>query len=194
MCRIFIDIDGTLAHFIPCDTLEKLYEEGYFRNLPPHENVVEMTRILMSYKDVEVFVLSAYLTDSKYALKEKNEWLDKYLPELDAEHRIFMPCGEDKSKYIPGGVRPTDVLFDDYTKNLKEWAVRARAVKLLNGINYSNRTWKGDRLTIERTGSALTDALYNITVLRQRYFDNPPQRKERPGKGILEWIDVTREE
>ena len=42
----------------------------------------------------------------------------------------------------------TDVLVDDYTKNLKEWPVFGdakfgRAVKLLNGINGNNGTWTG---------------------------------------------------
>ena len=42
--RLFIDMDGTLAKFQTVDTLEKLYEKGYFYNLPPNENVVEAIR------------------------------------------------------------------------------------------------------------------------------------------------------
>ena len=89
--RIFIDMDGTLAEFKTVDTLEKLYEPGYFSNLQPNSNVVNAVKLLIEKADVEVYVLSAYLTDSVYALDEKNKWLDRYLPELKKENRIFMP-------------------------------------------------------------------------------------------------------
>lgn len=71
--RIFIDMDGTLAEFRNVDTLEKLYEPGYFLNLQPNSNVVNAVKLLIEKADVEVYVLSAYLTDSAYALDEKNE-------------------------------------------------------------------------------------------------------------------------
>lgn len=101
--RLFVDIDGTLAVFKPVDTLETLYEKGYFLNLAPHENVVAAVKeIVTNHPEIEVNILSAYLTDSQYALQEKNEWLDRYLPEIDQTHRIFVPCGSDKKEGIGG--------------------------------------------------------------------------------------------
>lgn len=120
--RLFVDMDGTLAVFKPVDELETLYEEGYFKRLAPQRNVVEAVRkIIMEHPEIEVNILSAYLTDSEYALKEKNEWLDRYLPEINQDHRIFVACGADKKEGIRDGIRKTDFLLDDYTKNLNEW-------------------------------------------------------------------------
>lgn len=145
--RLFVDMDGTLAEFKPVDTLETLYEEGYFRSLKPQENVVEAVRSLHKEKNgIEVYILSSVLSDSPYALKEKNAWLDQYLPELDTEHRIFPACGQDKKDYIPGTPGKTDFLLDDYTKNLQLWDPPCVGIKLLNGINNTHGTWKGKKV------------------------------------------------
>jgi len=149
--RLFVDMDGTLAVFTPVDEMETLYQEGYFLNQKPHENVVEGIRLLMTeYKDIDVYILSSYLTDSKYALNEKNEWLDRYLPEIDPEHRIFVPYGKDKADWIEGGIDKYDYLLDDYTKNLVSWQESGSAVKLLNAINGSRGSWTGDKIRFDR--------------------------------------------
>ena len=77
-------MDGTLAEFKKVDTLEKLYEKGYFLNLEPNMNVVDAIRsIVTDHSEIEVYILSAVLSDSSYAVTEKNAWLDQYLPEID---------------------------------------------------------------------------------------------------------------
>ena len=142
--KLYVDMDGTLAVFKSCDTLEKLYEKGYFRNLPPQKAVLNAVKELCKNPDFEVYVLSAVLMDSEYALKEKNEWLDEYLPEVDASRRIFMPCGEDKKAYVD--LKEGDLLLDDYTKNLIDWEPPGTGVKLLNGINHTNESWRGNTI------------------------------------------------
>lgn len=162
--RLFVDMDGTLAVFKTVDTLETLYEQGYFMKLLPQMNVVEAVKLVMEhYKDeVEVFIMSAVLTDSEYALKEKNEWLDKYLPEINHDHRIFPPCGTDKKEYIPGGVKESDHLMDDYTHNLTLWQPPAKGIKLLNGINDTHGTWTGDKLDYRKNGAQLAKDIVSI--------------------------------
>ena len=146
--RLFVDMDGTVTVFRQVDTLETLYEQGYFLNLPPQMNAVDCIKYVMEHhkEDIEVFIMSAVLTDSRYALEEKNAWIDKYLPEIDKDHRIFPPCGVDKKEYIPGGVRKTDHLMDDYTHNLTLWQPPAKGIKLMNGINDTHGTWTGNKL------------------------------------------------
>lgn len=140
--RLFVDMDGTLAEFHPVDTLEVLYEKGYFENLPPNQNVVHaISSLIASQPELEVHILSAYLSDGPHALEEKKAWLDKYLPELPEDRRIFIPCGQDKKAYVPGGIRPTDCLLDDYSLNLHNWEPPAMGIKLLNGINGNHGTW-----------------------------------------------------
>lgn len=111
--RLFVDMDGTLAVFHPVDTLEKLYEQGYFLNLEPQMPVVNAIHEIIHQGKVEVYVMSSVMSDSAYAVDEKNTWLDKYLPEIDMEHRIFPPCGDNKLAYILEEIRPTDCLLDD---------------------------------------------------------------------------------
>ena len=158
--RLFVDMDGTLAEFNPTKKLADLYEEGYFKNLRPYQSVVDAVRyIIQNNPAVEVYVLSAYLTDSEYALAEKKEWLDQHLPELDSEHRLFCPCGSDKGAVVPGGIRHTDRLLDDYTHNLMLWSPPGIGLKLLNGINDTHKTWKGERISKEQTGKELAEAI-----------------------------------
>lgn len=176
--RLFVDMDGTLAEFKVVDTLEKLYEENYFLRLRPQQNVVDAVRdIVLHEPDIEVYTLSAVLSDSKYALPEKNAWLDIYLPEIDYEHRIYLPCGEDKSEHIKnnyGGISQTDFLLDDYSKNLHSWEPPARGIKLMNGINGKNGSWQSERISIEKSAMELSKCISNIMSGMESYRDNGP--------------------
>lgn len=160
--RLFVDMDGTLAEFKTVDTLETLYEKNYFINLKPNENVLGAIKQLIADNDFDVYILSAYLTDSRYALEEKNAWLDKYLPELPQEKRLFVPCGTDKSVAVPGLIRPDDYLLDDYTKNLSEWEPPARGIKLINGINHTNGTWQGDKIQFTHAPEELSSMISDV--------------------------------
>lgn len=146
--RLFLDMDGTLAEFHPVDTMETLYEQGYFAQLAPHENVVNGIKTFMKENpETEVFILSSVLTDSPYAQTEKNEWLDRYLSEIGMENRIFVPCGSAKNEFVPGGVRENDALLDDYSKNLHEWS--GKTLKLMNGINGTKGSFQGEKISAE---------------------------------------------
>lgn len=141
--RLFVDMDGTLAQWQNVEAMEMLYEKGYYHNLLPMEKVVEQIRSAIN-SGVEVYSLSSYLTDSEYALKEKNAWLDEYLPELQPENRIFVKYGDDKSKYIEGGITERDYLLDDYTPNLLLWEqAGGKGIKMLNDLNHTKKTWEG---------------------------------------------------
>lgn len=170
--RLFVDMDGTLAEFKTVDTLETLYEKDYFINLKPNENVLGAIKQLIADNDFDVYILSAYLTDSRYALEEKNAWLDKYLPELPQEKRLFVPCGTDKSVAVPGLIRPDDYLLDDYTKNLSEWEPPARGIKLINGINHTNGTWQGDKIQFTHAPEELSRMISDVMKGRAHFYED----------------------
>lgn len=170
--RLFVDMDGTLAEFKNVDTLEVLYEQGYFKNLKPQINVVDAIKEIINKNEVEVFILSAVLSDSKYALDEKNEWINKFLPEIDKDHRIFPPCGEDKKNYIPDHIRNNDFLLDDYTHNIMLWSPPTEGIKLLNGINHTRGTWKGSMLSFNKSSAELAKDISNIIFNDIKIRDN----------------------
>lgn len=143
--RIFVDMDGTLAKWNNVE-FEQLFEKGYYRNLEPDMEILnEVNNLIRQGEDV--YILSAYLTESDYAKNEKQEWVKQYLPELPEEKQIFVPYGTNKAKYLKEHYSPitnTDYLIDDYTKNLQEWKEYGGiGVKYLNGINHTRATWKG---------------------------------------------------
>ena len=145
--RLFVDMDGTLARFHDeVQYLERMYEPDFFTNLKPFLGAVETVREVMRvHPDWEVYILSAAIPgDPPGCEKQKNAWLDMHLPEIDRAHRLFPPIGADKSEVIPGGIKETDVLLDDYNKNLEEWRTAGGvAVKFVNNIN--DRALKGPR-------------------------------------------------
>lgn len=138
--KIFVDMDGTIARFYEADDcLEKMYEEGFFSGLRAYAKGVHFVKklILLGY---DVYILSACINTQ--CEKEKHIWLNKYLPEIDYKHRIFLPCGLNKAQYIINhgyNDARVNVLIDDYSRNLDEWneafGKHGIAIKAINEIN-----------------------------------------------------------
>ncbi|MFV0599258.1 MAG: 5' nucleotidase, NT5C type [Bacteroidales bacterium] len=153
MKRIYIDMDGTVAQWNPTASFEELHEKGYFENLKPINTMVRSLQELSQREDVELFILTSYLPESKYAKEEKKAWLDKNMPFIREENKIYVKYGNDKSTYVRGGVSENDYLIDDYTKNLEEWdRSGGSAIKVLNGINHTHGTWKGQKINAYEKG------------------------------------------
>jgi len=163
--RIFIDMDGTMVAWGRIDTPEDLLQKGYYRNLPPYENVVNAVKHLLA-DGVPVYSLSAYLTESKYALPEKKEWLEEFVPEIPVGRRLFCPCGAEKSDYIrqtTGYFNSGDFLLDDYSPNLHSWKKSGGVgIKLMNGINGTKGTWHGQKVARFLFGEDLADSILKI--------------------------------
>lgn len=156
MKRIFIDMDGTVADFYQeSDCLERMTEEGFFRNLRPMafaQDLQGMANVgLVDAKDM--YILSACV-DTTYCRDEKREWIAEYLPFIKEENILLMNVGENKAEYVEymlgRDLTKEDILFDDYTKNLNEWEwAGGLGVKALNGINGKSGNWQGRTVKVD---------------------------------------------
>ncbi|MBR5641442.1 MAG: hypothetical protein IKW92_04880 [Firmicutes bacterium] len=146
MTRIFFDMDGVLAEYRQVPE-EEYKRKGYFAELAPQPEALQALAALAEDPRYEVHTLSAVYADNPYAEGEKREWLRKNLPESALRNltSLFCFCGESKADAVPGGIRPTDILVDDYNGNLRDWAKQGVAIKMLNGINDKHRSWQGLR-------------------------------------------------
>ena len=119
--KIFYDIDNTLAIFSTKnqegESLERMFEKGFFLNLKPMEQIQEVLAGLM-YEGHEVYLLSACI-DSPYCKPEKKKWIEKYLPFIPEENIFLVPVGANKAEAIGNVTRA--ILVDDYKKNLEQW-------------------------------------------------------------------------
>lgn len=171
--RIFIDMDGTLARFHDeVSYLERMFEKGFFKGLKPFENAVEAVKQLAGNTDIEVYILSAAVDgEPPYCKVEKNKWLDSFLSQIDCEHRIFTKVGVDKTAAIPNGIQSTDVLWDDYNKNLEEWEnAGGIAVKCKNNINHKGMVgslWTGLLIDNSYSAGGIAEMLGAIAAERQ---------------------------
>lgn len=167
--RIFVDMDGTLARFHDeVKYLERMWEEGFFKELKPFEEIVDSIHILKrDNPDAEIYILSAAIEgEPPYCQQQKHEWLDKYLPEIDRSHRIFTEIGKPKADYIEGGISSTDILIDDYNKGLEEWEkCGGTAVKCVNNINHKGLVgplWEGKLIHNDDFPSAIASDICTI--------------------------------
>lgn len=151
---LFVDLDGTLAHWIPETTPEELIAPGYFRNLPAYTNMIDNVNYLID-AGFEVYTLSAWMPTLGNPVQEKNDWLTEHLPIVRQNHRLFCPC--DKSKWqLARQYAKADkilVLIDDYSKNLHQWIEdgkgRGIGIKVLNGINGKKGSWKDFTISMD---------------------------------------------
>lgn len=145
--RYFFDMDGVLYKFDNTITsLDVLYEENYFYNLPQQKLAAHCMHKMLEQHPHQVYVLSHYL-DSPFAYKEKTMCLHEQFPELEDCNIILVPYNEKKIDYVPQRLKNNDFLIDDYNKNLIEWKEEGgHAVKFVNPINDVNKTWNGERI------------------------------------------------
>lgn len=92
--------------------------------------------------------------------------MNVYLPEVDAAHRIFVPCGESKAATAARRLKHSHIdktffLLDDYSVNLHDWKEKnGSGIKLRNGINGSTGTWKGASVSRFNTPETLAKLIW----------------------------------
>ena len=147
--RIFIDMDGTLTRlYDEQNYLDRFNEKGFYENLLPFESAIDAFERLAEEKDFDLYILSA--TNGEFCEEEKNKWLDKHMPFIPKENRIFMPYTANKLDYIPYGLCPYDFILDDYNVILEKVTegVPIKAVNNINNKGLYGKKWEQEFLWV----------------------------------------------
>jgi 5'(3')-deoxyribonucleotidase len=166
--NLFVDMDGTIAKFYyKKNCLEKMYEQGYFENLPTYAIAKHINDFVKQNTCVNVYILSACI-DSEYCEQEKIVWLLQNMPNINPKNFLFTKIGESKVQKIISNmeidnVNCLNILLDDYTLNLEQWETNNNCVgiKFLNGINDTTKSWQGLKI---KTFGQLTELLEKFAM------------------------------
>lgn len=156
--KLFIDMDDTLAKFsTEKKYLERMFEEGFFRNLKPYKMVEEINEFIGEHPNAQIYILSACV-DSPYCEKEKEEWLKQYIPNLRQSRVYFCKVGENKAMLAQKIATQYEFcyLLDDYSRNIDEWNKHSpyfHAIKRINGFN--NKSGRKYRHKVRTFGQLL---------------------------------------
>lgn len=94
--KIFLDMDGTVVEFI-FDSKEGFSKKGgYLKKRPIKPIIKKIKEVKNIYPDIDIKILSC--SKNNDMTKQKNEWLDIYMPFIRKESRIFI--NEEKSKFF----------------------------------------------------------------------------------------------
>ena len=151
--NLFVDMDGTIAKFYyKKNCLEKMYEQGYFENLPLYAIARHINNFAEKDTCVNIYILSACI-DSPYCEQEKTQWLLKNMPNISPMNFIFTKTGDNKAlearKTVENFGECINILLDDYTLNLELWQAHnplCMGIKFLNGMNDTTKSWRGERV------------------------------------------------
>lgn len=156
--RLFVDMDGTLNEWSTTATMHEVCQKGYFLNRPAQQNIIAAVEKLCRWYDV--YILSAVFADN-HSVNDKNAWLDKYL-NIPQEKRIYVPCGEEKTKYVPNP-KESDILLDDFSVNLHDW--HGIGVKVKNGINGTKGTWHGFEVNVNQDVDCIVSTVMATNII-----------------------------
>ncbi|MBR1416518.1 MAG: hypothetical protein IJ572_01710 [Bacilli bacterium] len=112
--RLYLDMDGTIAHY------ELGNANNYDLKRPLLDRINKIKEINSLFPNITLYVLT--ICHEEKNILEKNEWLDKYLPEVIKDNRVIIirnPKGnvtsaEKKRDYL-NSLETTDtiILIDD---------------------------------------------------------------------------------
>ena len=159
---IFFDMDGVLCEYHDV-TLKQLMTKGYFSSLKPREKTLQTVKELLAFPEYDIFILSSVIKECcEQSKAEKNEWLNKYLPKIKHDHRIFPLCGSNKAAAVKN-ISKNDILIDDHSPNLFLWTnAGGTGIKVLNECNGLKCSFdKGPRVKIDNI-NVLLKVLRNL--------------------------------
>lgn len=167
--RIFFDMDGVLNVWEANTHMDVVAAPGYMRARKPIESMVKASKLL-SKAGFEVWIASAVLP-YKHSIPDKKFWIRQHCPWFTEDRQVFIPYGTDKAKSLRDLVDYGDVFLDDYTANLRDlqnaFGKQMECVKVLNGINDTNHSWKGKRISIYSDAQHIAESIADMSVRKE---------------------------
>ena len=161
MNKLFLDFDGTLVEFKYVGA-DQYSAPKYIFSLEKHNNVIQAIKYIIRNEMMEVFLVGAVLP-YEHCITDRDEWFDRFLPEVDKAHRIYTPVGAKKADYI--NISKGDVFLDDWNGNLNELKhTNVEPVKLVNRVNDVHRTWDGARIWFNQDYTSIAYTLYGLSL------------------------------
>lgn len=158
--KLFFDMDGTIVKMNqPINGVEDLFSDGFFSRLKPYENLLQAVKILIKdySKKYSVHILTYVCGEEDK--KEKNQWLDQYLPEVQFENRYFLDKGEDKVKNF-NNFNWSYVLVDDNFKNYMKWKESGgTSIYCMNGLNTREDDEITEMISYDSTPKMIADEI-----------------------------------
>ena len=99
--KIFLDMDGTIVEFIFDNKEDFAKDEGYIKKRPIKPIINKIKEVKDCYPYIEIVILSC--SKNNNMIKQKNEWLDIYMPFLKKEKRIFI--NEERVNYSDNNIK-----------------------------------------------------------------------------------------
>lgn len=155
----YFDVDGVLALYdrtaYEGDEPEFMKKNGhYFRNLEPDRKMLEVIDRMHQnarYTGDSIYILTSLPVNGAIfneQMHDKITWIMQWMPYLKIDDiLISVTSKRDAVEYIHNHIlTKTDVLIDDYNKNLRDWSkVGGTSVKYCNGIN-SPESFNGTKI------------------------------------------------
>lgn len=174
---IFFDMDGTLVKWEDSH-IDDVMAPGFFQHKHPVMSMVEAARILIR-RGYPVCSLSKVIGGTT-AAEDKDAWINKFLPEISKERRFYVPYeNPDKNALaLEGGIKPYYLLIDDSTHyGLSGW--KGIGIKVDNGINNTNRSWKGYMLSSQSDPEKIADTIAAIAAMeKEKYIRDTIEAKD----------------
>lgn len=177
--HVFFDMDGVLNVYdksvYNTDTLEDTPEfidpeKHYYANVPADERALKLFDLCERQRNFDLYILSSCHARSSIFIAQRNDkidWLAIHLPDFSSKKFITIPVGKPKAKFVATmfgreHLLNTDILIDDYSKNLNEWnELNGQGIKYFNGENTLD-SYKGLTLDKQTSPKDLIDIINTI--------------------------------
>lgn len=176
--KLFLDLEGTIARYTDSFTAwEDLMKSDKFQNMKLQKNLAEAIRIIKKdySKQFELYLLCNLPFYDKRLIKERNQWIDHHLPEIDFNHRFYLKREQRKEDFVKlhfGSVDWSTILLDDYRSNCVKWKKAGGiSIHFVNELVSEKGNYQGEVIHYDNSPFFMISRLWT-SVLTKPFTDS----------------------